>query len=65
MSRLDVTAPIVEWVIEYPHAVPLFEQHDIDYTCGGKSLQYACEQRGVDAEDRAREILTHPENEAA
>lgn len=57
MSRLDVTDPIVDWVIEYPHAVPLFEQHGIDYTCGGKSLEFACEQRGVDAQRIAREIL--------
>jgi regulator of cell morphogenesis and NO signaling len=63
MSRLDVTDPIVDWVIEYPHAVPLFEQHGIDYTCGGKSLQYACEQRGVDAQRVVCEILNQIDEE--
>ena len=64
MCRLDVTDPIVDWVIEYPHAVPLFEQHGIDYTCGGKSLEYACEQRGVNVEELMREILNPPDREA-
>ncbi|MCH5378198.1 MAG: DUF542 domain-containing protein [Planctomycetes bacterium] len=58
MSTLDITDPIVDWVIEFPHAVALFEQHGIDYTCGGKSLEYACEQRGMDAERIAEDILT-------
>lgn len=57
MITLDITDPIVDWVIEHPHAVALFEQHGIDYTCGGKSLEYACEQRGEDARWIVREIL--------
>lgn len=64
MNQLDTTDPIVDWVIEYPHAVPLFEQRGVDYTCGGKSLQYACEQRGVDAGDLMQEILNPPDREA-
>lgn len=44
---LDTTVP--EWVIEYPSTLAVFQELGIDYSCGGKSLGYACLQRGLDA----------------
>lgn len=48
MNLLTLDDPIVDWAVEYPEAIPLFESHGIDYMCGGKSLRYACQQRQLD-----------------
>ncbi|HTN03712.1 MAG TPA: DUF542 domain-containing protein [Planctomycetaceae bacterium] len=39
---------VVDWVLEHPAALQVFEQFGIDATCAGKSLEYACRQAGVD-----------------
>lgn len=59
MNKLDINDPIVEWAIEYPDAIPLFERYGIDYTCGGKSLRYACEQRELDVDEIVKAILNN------
>ena len=50
MQPNDLDASIVDWVIDHPASVAIFEQLGIDYCCGGKSLRYACRERGLDAE---------------
>ena len=47
MSKLAITDAVVEWAIEHPEAIPVFEKHGIDYCCAVKSLAYACEQQSV------------------
>jgi len=44
METIDVQKSVVDWVIDYPRSVEVFEQHGIDYCCAGKSLAYACGQ---------------------
>jgi len=56
MSKLTITEAVVEWAIEHPEAIPVFEKHGVDYCCAGKSLAYACEQRGADPHLVLREI---------
>lgn len=38
----------VDWVIEHPEVATELQDLRIDVSCGGKSLQYLCEQRGLD-----------------
>ena len=57
MSEPTITDAVVEWAIEHPEAIAIFEKHGIDYCCAGKSLAYACEQRGVNPQQLLREFI--------
>ncbi|MCA9047662.1 MAG: DUF542 domain-containing protein [Planctomycetaceae bacterium] len=39
---------IPDWLIEHPETIAVFTAMGIDYSCGGKSLEYACLQSGQD-----------------
>jgi regulator of cell morphogenesis and NO signaling len=43
---LDTSVP--DWIIEHPETLAVFQECGIDYTCGGKSLEFACRERGLD-----------------
>ena len=43
---LDTTVPV--WIIEHPETLGVFQEFGIDYSCGGKSLGYVCDQKGMD-----------------
>lgn len=49
MSECDLDTPVPEWVIDHPETLMTFQELGIDYCCGGKSLAYACRERGLDA----------------
>ena len=44
--NLETSVP--DWLIEYPKLLRLFEQLRIDYSCGGKSLEVAALEAGLD-----------------
>jgi iron-sulfur cluster repair protein YtfE (RIC family) len=46
--RHDLDSSVSDWLIDHPELLLLFERRQIEYTCGGKSLEYACRQRGID-----------------
>lgn len=48
MDWPDLETPVPEWLIEYPQLLQAIEELGIDYSCGGKSLAYACRERGLD-----------------
>ena len=50
MTECDLATSVSDWVIEHPAALPVFRRLGIDYSCAGKSLEYACRQRGLDPE---------------
>lgn len=52
MSKVhcDLDTPVPDWVIEHPATLAVFQELEIDYCCGGKSLAYACRQQGIDAQ---------------
>lgn len=50
MTSCDLDTSVPDWIIEHPKTLPVFQQFGIDYSCGGKSLAYACQERGLDAE---------------
>jgi iron-sulfur cluster repair protein YtfE (RIC family) len=55
--QLTIDDPAVDWVIDCPESIAVFEKHGIDYCCGGKSLGYVCEQQGLDLQMVLAEII--------
>ena len=39
---------VTDWVIDHPETLSVFRKLGIDYSCGGKSLEYACREQGHD-----------------
>ena len=38
---------IPDWMVEYPETSSVFDELRLDTSCGGKSLEYVCDQQGV------------------
>jgi iron-sulfur cluster repair protein YtfE (RIC family) len=57
MSECNLDTSVADWVIEYPATLTVFQELDIDYGCGGKSLAYACHQRGLHAQAVLMKLL--------
>jgi len=49
MTSCDLDTSVPDWIIEHPETLAVFQALGIDYSCGGKSLAYACRQQGLDA----------------
>lgn len=47
-SEFDLEKSVADWAVDCPAVVAVFEKLGIDYCCGGKSLEYACRQAGVE-----------------
>lgn len=41
---------IPDWIIEYPQTSKVFAEFGLDTSCGGRSLEYVCQQRDVSVE---------------
>jgi len=50
MTSCDLDTSVPDWVIDHPETLAVFRELGIDCSCGGKSLAYACRERGLDAE---------------
>lgn len=48
MTECDRETSVPDWLIEHPGILPVIKQLGMDYSCGGKSLEYACDERGLD-----------------
>jgi iron-sulfur cluster repair protein YtfE (RIC family) len=48
MPECDADTSVPDWVIEHPETLVVFEELNIDTSCGGKSLAFACQQQGLD-----------------
>ncbi len=48
MHNLDPESSVPELLIDYPQLLDVFQALGIEYTCGGKSLQTACREQGLD-----------------
>jgi iron-sulfur cluster repair protein YtfE (RIC family) len=57
MPDCDRDSSVPDWIIEYPESLAVFQELGIDYSCGGKSLEYACRERGHDASTVIARIL--------
>jgi regulator of cell morphogenesis and NO signaling len=49
MTGCDLDTSVPDWIIEHPETLVVFRELGIDYSCGGKSLEYACQERRLDA----------------
>jgi regulator of cell morphogenesis and NO signaling len=47
MTSCDLDTSVPDWIIEHPETLALFLELGIDCSCGGKSLAYACRERGL------------------
>ena len=47
MNPVDLESSVPDWLIEYPALLALFQELGIDYSCGGKSLARACQERNL------------------
>lgn len=56
VDDVDLETSVADWAIERPEAAGVFEQLGIDYSCAGKSLRYACRERGLDPQDVLRHL---------
>jgi iron-sulfur cluster repair protein YtfE (RIC family) len=61
VSSPDLDWSLPEWLVECPLALEVFERRGLDYSCGGKSLDYACRERGLDPNQVLEElrVLSH------
>lgn len=46
--QCDSESSVPDWIIEYPRTQAVFDELRIDCSCGGRSLRFLCEQRGID-----------------
>lgn len=51
MTVCDLETSVPDWIIEHPETLGVFEGLGIDYSCGGKSLEYLCDKQGLDANE--------------
>jgi regulator of cell morphogenesis and NO signaling len=54
----DLDSSLPDWVIECPPALRVFERIGLDYSCGGKSLEFVCRERGLDPTEVLNELLS-------
>ena len=54
MDNVELDSSVPDWLIEHPRLLPLFQELGVDYTCGGKSLEAACRERGLSPYDVLR-----------
>jgi iron-sulfur cluster repair protein YtfE (RIC family) len=51
VNPVDLESSVPDWLIEYPELLALFQELGIDYSCGGKSLARACQERHLSVGD--------------
>lgn len=49
MTDCDLETSVPDWIIEHPETLTVFQELGIEYSCGGKSLEYACLEQKLDA----------------
>lgn len=57
MTECTLDSSVPDWVIEHPATLAVFQRLGIDYCCGGKSLEYACREQGLDAHAVLKTLL--------
>lgn len=48
MTGCDLDTAVADWVIEHPETLKVFQDLGVEYSCGGRSLDFACRERGLD-----------------
>lgn len=47
MTDCSLETSVPDWIIDHPKTLAVFQELGIDYSCGGKSLGFACRERGL------------------
>ena len=47
VNPVDLESSVPDRLIEHPELLAIFQELGIDYSCGGKSLARACEERNL------------------
>lgn len=47
MTNCSLETSVPDWIIDHPEALVVFQELGIDYSCGGKSLEFACQEQGL------------------
>jgi iron-sulfur cluster repair protein YtfE (RIC family) len=66
VTECDLDTSVPDWVIDHPQTLSVFREFGIDDSCGGKSLEYVCDQQGIDGNlvlKMLRRKLTTPATE--
>lgn len=62
MTTKSLETPVGTWAAHNPQAIRIFEQHGIDYCCGGsKTLVAACRAADVDADQILKALQQAPQ----
>lgn len=51
MTACTLDSSVPDWVIEHPETFTVFQTLGIDSSCGGKSLEFACQEQGLKPQD--------------
>ncbi len=62
MTECDLEISVPDWLIEHPEVLPVIQKLGIDCSCGGKSLEYACRELGIDPQSVLTELRRHIAN---
>tara|TARA_R110002111_G_scaffold247140_5_gene310245 strand:+ start:55689 stop:55895 length:207 start_codon:yes stop_codon:yes gene_type:complete len=58
MINLGLESSVVEWIIEYPEVQCVLDSLGVDQSCQGKSLEYVCQQIGLDPHFVLKQLQT-------
>jgi hypothetical protein len=47
VNLVDLESSVPDCLIEHPELLALFQELGVDYSCGGKSLARACQERNL------------------
>ena len=47
VTDCDFDTSVPDWIVGHPETLSVFQEFGFDYSCGGKSLGYVCDQQGV------------------
>jgi regulator of cell morphogenesis and NO signaling len=47
MIECSLETSVPAWIIDHPGTLFVFQELGIDYSCGGKSLEFACREQGL------------------
>ena len=53
----DIDSSLPDWLIDEPLSAAVFERWGLETSCGGKSLEYACREIGLDPQRILAELL--------
>ena len=57
MTDCDLDTSVPDWLTDHPETLAIFQQLEIDYHCGGKSLRYACHEKGLNPDEVLKQLL--------